>query len=458
MMNTFDPKLPYAYSLGSKGQEILELFRSTLIGGICNVYRRHINLENDDSPPNSRFSSTGERFTNFAFFDFNAMYCDSERQSMPLTPGILWEKEGQWYKKTLLLESKSVSFPQLQWLYYMQAKEGWDKNGNFIQMDHGYHRGEKRFMGYLPDGHLYKDGRHYFYEFLGCYHHAGCCIPNNQLREGWQERKQFTDQKLHDLAGLGNLRVIRECQWKEMLANMEKPDTQMGRILCRDNDSSLLEAILNDKVFGFVECDVSTPQSVIDEWGDFLFPPLFKRMVVEPEMICPYMEQRILEENTKPTDETIIQCFNAKGQLLMTDLVKFYHSRGMVISNLKRFIQYVPGKPFEPFVQTCYENRVAATKADDTTRANTIKIVANSGYGKCAENVAKHKRTLIITDEDKAETLENKPFFVDYKEYLDETDDIGAWEITMRKRKVKDNKPVHLAHAILQHSKLLFLR
>ena len=75
-MNTFDPRLAYVYSLGSKGQEILELFRSNIIGGICNVYRRRINLQDDLSPPSSRFSSTGERFTNFAFYDFNAMYCD----------------------------------------------------------------------------------------------------------------------------------------------------------------------------------------------------------------------------------------------------------------------------------------------------------------------------------------------------------------------------------------------
>ena len=251
---------------------------------------------------------------------------------------------------------------------------------------------------------------------------------------------------------------MRECQWKAQLTNMEKPVTQMGRILCQDNEESLLQAILNDEVFGFLECDISTPDSVIEEMGDCLFPPLFVRTEFEPELLSPYMEQRLIEENRKPTESTIIQRYNAKDQLLLTDLVKFYHSRGLVISNLKSFLQYIPGKPFDPFVQKCYESRVEAEKARDKTRSNTIKNVANNGYGKCAENVAKHKRTLIVTDEDKAETLESKPFFVDYKEYIDENQECEAWEITMRKRKVKDNKPVHLAVAILQHSKLLFLR
>ena len=458
-MNTFDQKLPYAYSFGSTGQEIMELFRKNIIGGITNVYRRLINLMDEDSPHNSRFGASGERFSFFGFWDFNAMYCDSERQSMPLTPGILWEKKGRRYKKSLLLDANGVSYLQMQWLYYMQQKEGFDKSGNFVQMEHGYHRGEKHFKGYYPDGYLFKDGRHYFYEFLGCYHHAGCCVPNDQLREGWEERKDKTEDKLHDLAGYGNLRVIRECEWKRQLAEMEKPQTQMGRILIDDdNEDTLLQAILNDEVYGFVEADVSTPDSIVEEMGDFLFPFLFVKTELGQEHVCPYMEQRLLEENKKPDRETIIQCFNAKNQLLLTDLVKFYHSRGLKFTNLKRFIQYIPGKPFDHFVQTCYENRVEATKANDKTRANTIKNVANNGYGKCLEQVSKHKRTELKTDEKEAEALERKPFFVDFKEFLDENGDCEGWEITMRKRKTKDDKPVHLALAILQHSKLLFLR
>ena len=131
-MNTFDPKLAYAYSFGPKGQKIMELFRSNIIGGITNVYRRLINLMDENSPLRSRFSSLRERFTHFAFLDFNAMYCDSERQNMPLTPGLSWEKKGCRYEKSLLLEAKSASYPQMQWLYYMQEKEGYDKNGNFV--------------------------------------------------------------------------------------------------------------------------------------------------------------------------------------------------------------------------------------------------------------------------------------------------------------------------------------
>ena len=63
----------------------------------------------------------------------------------------------------------------------------------------------------------------------------------------------------------------------------------------------------------------------------------------------------------------------------MTPLVKFYASRGMKISNITRFEQYIGGKVFDSFVETCYVERVAATKENDATKANTIKNVQNSG-------------------------------------------------------------------------------
>ena len=58
----------------------------------------------------------------------------------------------------------------------------------------------------------------------------------------------------------------------------------------------------------------------------------------------------------------------------------------------------------------------------------------------------------------KLRKLTAKPFFI--KEILmeDETEDWCASEIQMRKRSITDSKPVHFSTAILQWSKLLFLR
>ena len=51
-----------------------------------------------------------------------------------------------------------------------------------------------------------------------------------------------------------------------------------------------------------------------------------------------------------------------------------------------------------------------------------------------------------------------KPLFQKEVEITDEEDEVSAFEVNMLKKSIADNKPVHYSAAILQHSKLLFLR
>ena len=91
------------------------------------------------------------------------------------------------------------------------------------------------------------------------------------------------------------------------------------------------------------------------------------------------MKKRMYEDENERQPTTIVQQFNAKGIFLLTPLVKFYVSRGMKVSNITECVQYIGGEAFEDFVDTCYKERVAATKAKDGTKANTIKNVQNNG-------------------------------------------------------------------------------
>ena len=250
---------------------------------------------------------------------------------------------------------------------------------------------------------------------------------------------------------------MKECTWKRQLQTMNKPPTTMGRILHTDTPDTLLDAIVNDEVFGFVRCDVHTPRELIESYGEFLFPPIFDRMQVTEDLMSNYMRERMIEDENEKEPTTIVQRYNAKGIYLMTPLVKFYISRGMKVSNITQFVQYIGGEAFDSFVETCYVERVAATKADDKTKANTIKNVQNNGYGKCGENVRRHKKVNLYVDEDKAEKQEDKPRYMHTVEIPDESGEPESWEITSRKKFVDDDKPVHFALAILQYSKLLFL-
>ena len=66
--------------------------------------------------------------------------------------------------------------------------------------------------------------------------------------------------------------------------------------------------------------------------------------------------------------------------------------------------------------------------------------------------------TKLVTDEEKLEKYWKSPFYRDNQEVYDENDELACYLVKMDKKKIKDNKPVHIGVAILQWSKVLFIR
>ena len=228
------------------------------------------------------------------------MYLWALAQLMPTTPGLLWKMAGTYYQKSIMADQ--TSFVAQQWLYYMQEQSVCYENGVKVQMDHVYFRGEKVIGGYKVDGYINRNGKHVFFEFLGCKFHPGklkhylsrlkcfkgCCVNEIEDAEAklkfWQEKKSF-------LKSIGELHVMRECKWKRQLSNMKNyPDTQMGKILEKSSEDDIIkgkrlfmlslnynQGIMDDTLYGFIICNVSTPQEVMDDMGSFLFPPIIKR-------------------------------------------------------------------------------------------------------------------------------------------------------------------------------------
>ena len=119
--NLFDQSMPLVYSFQEKFDGIRQLFRDNQVGGLCNLFHRHINLEDQSGPINTRFAPNGQKFSYFSFFDFNSLYLWAQDQPMPLSPGLLWEKSpSQYYTKQPM--TQGVSKSQLEWLMWLQTQ------------------------------------------------------------------------------------------------------------------------------------------------------------------------------------------------------------------------------------------------------------------------------------------------------------------------------------------------
>ena len=110
--------------------------------------------------------------------------------------------------------------------------------------------------------------------------------------------------------------------------------------------------------------------------------------------------------------------------------------------------------------KTRMKRRPTPSKMSKTTVISPYlysKIIIILGYGKCGENVRRHKVHDVVVDTDELYKKMAKPRFVSMTEILDENGEPESWEVATRKKTIEDDKPVHFSLAILQYSKLLFL-
>ena len=174
---------------------------------------------------------------------------------------------------------------------------------------------------------------------------------------------------------------MHECQWKKKLNQLENLATEIGNILQNDNENTLIQSISNGEVYGFLVCDIVCSDELAEELssGGFLFPPVIERQTLTEEHFSEYMKSRFVEEQRKMEKSTVVQKFNAKQLLIMSNLAKFYLDLGLKIVNVTKFIQYVPRKTLLPFANKVYQMRVSATYEKDDAKSMTAKLFGNSG-------------------------------------------------------------------------------
>lgn len=168
------------------------------------------------------------------------------------------------------------------------------------------------------------------------------------------------------------------------------------------------------------------------------------------------MKSRYNEEGRKLDQIGLVQTYRGQNLFLFSELIKFYLELGYEIRNVKLATQYLGEKCFAKFIKEVVDMRVEATGKDET-KANTAKIIGNSSYGKLLENPMRHSRALLVEDR-LLKRYVRKPTITSWHSLETEAGNIDLNEVVMEKKHIEDSYPVHVGNAVLQHSKLHFLR
>ena len=122
MFMMFDETCPNIFTF-HKSSDATKVFREGIIGGLTNVYKRHVTLdEKEPAAHRAKYSLRGNKWKKIAFFDINSMYPTTFKEKFPCGIGFEWTPtiNGRFTKK--LMTGRKTSMESLEWLDYMQQE------------------------------------------------------------------------------------------------------------------------------------------------------------------------------------------------------------------------------------------------------------------------------------------------------------------------------------------------
>ena len=293
--------------------------------------------------------------------------------------GVHWVKKDNFFLKKIM--APGCSLQSLQWLTFLQKNDPRLINaaGERVQLEHKFYRGEKRIDNWYVDGYARVDGQELFYEFLGCYFHRGC---NNSRCRNFDPSgvDEVFERKKLELTEYGEVVTIRGCEWEDKLRKIKWQKTEIFPDIYNvfSNEKKILKGIEDDNLFGFLVADVTTPADVLEKILPLNFPPIIHRGSIDETMTSEYMRARCEANNKKLPQETLIQTYNAKQIMIYSPTARFYLQLGLKISNVTKFIQFLPTRPLKSFVEKITNGRINAVKSGNDSLGTAYKIIGNS--------------------------------------------------------------------------------
>ncbi len=221
------------------------------------------------------------------------------------------------------------------------------------------------------------------------------------------------------------------------------PDKQIKKFLTK---------ILENKFFGFVVCDIHTPDKKKKYFEDMA--PIFKNMVITKEDIGDHMTTHVNNHKIRINKgRKLIDSYYGEKILLFTPLLKWYIQHGLIITKIHECIKYTPNNCFKKFADKISDDRREGDRDPDSTiKAESAKLTGNTGYGYTLTNKEKHNNVKVC-DKHKAVEYVRKNTFKDMNVL-----DNDFYEVIYGKSRITADLPIQIGHAVYQLAKLRMLQ
>lgn len=390
---------------------------------------------------------------------------------MPTGPGALYKRneKGRFKWETLVVKRQGWSIEAVEWLNFEQSLAPFTTPGVVIR--HAMNGGERSFelvhpvtnevVVTNPDGYAEVNGVRYFLYYDGCnFHTCEKCAENGKTDRNPNARSKADDEKRDEaVKSVGVLKRMRGCEWAKKKKEVQF-DNRTSYFYNQKSikEEKLWDAITSGRLFGLIQCDITSTPHSRQKWLDLNFPPIFAHVKVEENMLDKTMIDAVnAHPHLKfPLEQQLTLVFNQKNYILTTELALFYLEHGFELTNLSLVIEYERDQPFMKFVNAVTSSRIEATRRGDDQAQACYKMTANAGYGTLLMNVKKRRKYRYMKTNDNAgisrlrRVSAKVPLHGEFQSEYSEVEQIPS--------KQTDTVPVHLGVFILQNSKLHFLK
>ena len=120
------------------------------------------------------------------------MYPTGLKRDQPCGPGIQWvlkaENQRYFIKKSMCQSTSLGEFRYIMMLQYTDSRF-YSADGQMVQIQHSYFRGQQKICGLNIDGFAVVDGKSFLIEYMGCYHHNVCPHVGCKFNATYDEEK-----------------------------------------------------------------------------------------------------------------------------------------------------------------------------------------------------------------------------------------------------------------------------
>ncbi len=395
-------------------------------------------------------------------YDCNSLYLFCLQQKMPT--GYMISRKCE---TNFRIEKDERYLLMFYWLDYVAHKKDLNVIHYFNNGGKEIHIPPYRVDGFVPP-HGSRKGL--ILEMNGCFHHGHspsvCPITQKIKNKEWlatrQSKYEATIKRKEYLESMGYQVYFKwECQFRQSMKTdpelkafvQQKYQYKYMRYRYQMTENEILTAVVNDDLFGCVECDIHVPQHLYSEFEEM--SPIFCTTEVPFNVIGEYMQQYAKTHNISENPrKLLIGGMKAEKILLATPLLKWYIDKGLVVTKIYQIMEFENNnRCFSDLCDMITKARRDGDKhPDKKIISDSAKLLGNSCYGSSLISQAKYRNYKIIDSKPKAQKLVNSPRFVNLEELEDD-----LYEFEMQKKSVKITIPLQIGYFILQYAKLFML-